>query len=143
LDNPDFAVLLTHLMPFAEQMLAKHGEFFPFGVSITPSSKVSQVGVALDSERPQSQQVIDALISDFRAKAFRGELRSIGICLDVRTVVPGQAEKSDAISARLEHANGQAIEVFKPYVRHIDGTCVYGKLFARPGKRLVFISLDK
>jgi hypothetical protein len=138
MDNPDFAVLLTALVPFAEQMLIKHGEFFPFAATITAAGTVVQAGAHMGEEHPKSQDIIDVFIRAFRDQATRAEIRAVGICLDVRTIPPGQTEKTDAISARLEHVNGQAIEVFKPYKRDGSGCLTFGKLFANKGRRPVF-----
>ena len=51
----------------------------------------------------------------FRAQAASGEIRAAGICCGVRTILPGQGEKTDAMCIGLEHQSGQSVSVFLPY----------------------------
>jgi len=38
--HPDLDQLLNAVLPFAQQMLSKHGEFFPFGASMTIDGEI-------------------------------------------------------------------------------------------------------
>jgi len=42
--HPDLDALLNNLLPFAERMLREHGEFYPFGGSITPDGRHISIG---------------------------------------------------------------------------------------------------
>ena len=128
--HPDLDALLNDLLPFAERMLAEHGEFYPFGVSITTNGRHISAGAKGSSDRPQSQELIDIMTNDFRSQALKGKIRAAGICFDVLVVPPGQVDKTDAIQLALEREGGDAVDVFVPYALLPDGEFTCGELFA-------------
>lgn len=105
--HPDLDALLNDLLPFAQQMLAKHGEFYPFGGSITIEDKHVSVGAKGESDHPKSQQLIDLLTQAFRRDATTGQIRAAGICFDVRVVPSGQTASLHTASClhRSAHLN--------------------------------------
>lgn len=107
-------------------MLSKHGEFFPFGSSMDPASKISMDGAQTGDEHPPSQELIDLLAQSYAQRAEAGELRAAAICADVRVVPPGKSGKTDAISVGLEHQSGEAVTVFLPYQKGWFGRISYG-----------------
>lgn len=128
--HPDLDALLNDLLPFAERMLAEHGEFYPFGGSITTDGRHISVGAKGSSDRPQSQELIDIMTNEFRSQALEGKIRAAGICFEVRVVPPAQVDKSDAIQLALEREGGDAVDVFVPYAQLPDGEFTCGELFA-------------
>ncbi|HYC90597.1 MAG TPA: hypothetical protein VEO54_15380 [Thermoanaerobaculia bacterium] len=56
-----FSALLAHLHPFAQQMLRKHGTFYPFAATVTASGAIAGVAVQMPDEHPTSTAVIAAL----------------------------------------------------------------------------------
>jgi hypothetical protein len=130
--HPDLDRLLNSLLPFAQQMLARHGEFYPLGSVMTTTGELVASAVYESAENPPSQQIIDALTHAFRAQAAAGEIRAAGICCDMRITLPGQASKSDAIVVSLEHQSGEAIDCGLPYKKGWFGRVQYGALFATP-----------
>src|ERR1700722_18536202 len=95
--HPELNQLLNALIPFAQQALAKHGEYYPFGSAINKDGVIVAHVTWDGDENPPSQQVIDTLTKDFQQQAAAGQIRAAGICYDIRTVVPGQSTKTDAI----------------------------------------------
>ena len=136
--HPDLEELLNALVPFAQEMLSKHGEFYPFGASVDAKGEVACVAGETGEEQPDSQEVIELLVQGFRAEAKRGEIRAAGICYDARIVPPGRKERSDAIAVRLEHKKGEALEAYVPYSKGRSGKYTYGDLFAAEGDRTIF-----
>jgi hypothetical protein len=136
--NPDFEELLNALMPFAQEMLAKNGEFYPFGATMASDGKVNAVSADMGEEQPETQALIDMMIQGFRQEAAAGSLRAAGICVDIRTIPPGQTEKTDAICARLEHSSGEAVRVILPYKKGFLGKYKYGAMFATAGPPEIF-----
>jgi hypothetical protein len=129
---------MNELLPFAQQMLAKHGEFFPFGGYVDVGGGIVHVGGWTGEEQPPSQEVIKVINAGLRERAERGEIRASGLCVDVLTVPPGETQKRDAVSIRLEHANGESVVVFLPYRRSASGDYEYGELYAVCGTHDVF-----
>jgi hypothetical protein len=104
----DLDSLVNACLPFAEEMLQRRGEFFPFGASISMAGETSMLGGDPgQGEHPQSGEVISTLVDGLRRQ--RGALRAAAVAADVRT------PNGDAIRVELEHAEGQAIAVLLPY----------------------------
>ncbi|MGB8252241.1 MAG: hypothetical protein WCF08_03435 [Anaerolineaceae bacterium] len=128
--HTDLDELLNTLLPFAQQMLEKNGEFFPFGADMKPAGEIEMIGAYEGHEHPPSQTLINLMTEAFQKQALNGELRAAGICYDVRTIPPGETEKCDAICMSLEHQSGEAVDVFVPYKKAWHGKIRYGEIFA-------------
>jgi hypothetical protein len=129
--HPDLNQLLNALLPMAEMLLAKQGEFYPIGAIMLSDGEIRHVGAKIEGdEHPPSQSLIDLLNETFQMEAKKGKLRAAGICYDVLTVPPGKHKRQDAICCGLEHCLGEAVDVFKPYVRSGDGNFQYDEIFA-------------
>lgn len=127
--------LLNVVLPFAQQELEKHGEFFPYAAAIGADGEPELIAArpAGGGERPASADVIDACLDALAAK--RERIRAAAVVADVRTA------DGDAIRVELEHAEGQAIAVFVPYSKKRFGRGVdYGDLRAQPGRPQVWSS---
>ncbi len=133
--HPDLDQLLNVLLPFAEQMLDKYGEFLPFGAVLTSDGEV-RLFAGYAEPTDSSTDVAELIRAGFRESAQSGEIVAIGLCLDVRVARPDGDGPIDAICAELEHSCGEAVDVFLPYVPGPPVT--YGEIFASPGKRRVF-----
>jgi len=134
----DFDQLLNTLIPFAQEMIAKHGEFFPFGSSIGMDGKIHIDNPYEDNNSPTSQLIIDLITQAFRRSALDGKIRAAGICYDVRTIPPGKNKKTDAIWISLEQRTGEAVDVIVPYKKGLFGKYSYGKLFAADREPMFF-----
>ena len=129
--HPDLNELLNALLSMAEMLLSKQGEFLPIGAIMFSDGELRHVGAKIEGDDyPTSQPLIDLLTETFQKEAAKGKLRAAGICYDVLTVPPGKHQKQDAICCGLEHCLGEAVNVFKPYVRTEDGNFQYDQIFA-------------
>ena len=116
--------LLTQAFPFAKQMLANHGEFFPYAVGVSQLGEVRMF--AADSGTDVLQDLREGLRSE------RNALRAVALTSDVRIA------DSDAIRVELEHSEGIAISVLLRY-RHGNGSGIeYGALSADPGRAQIW-----
>jgi hypothetical protein len=131
--------LLSAAVPFAEQMLAKHGEYFPYGSSIYGDGNISAVGGYTGGEHPKSTEVIDLLRAGFRREAEAGKLRARALVYDIRTVPPGKTEKTGAIAVELDHRGGMSIVVVYPYAISC-GKAILGESYAAKGEGKIFVS---
>jgi hypothetical protein len=76
---------LDPLIRFAQEMLAKHGEFYPVAAAVTSAGAVEMIGGAIEGdEHPPSQAVIDALHEGLAERARNGSVRALSVCFDVR-----------------------------------------------------------
>jgi hypothetical protein len=136
--HADLDALLNAVIPFTQQMLSAHGEFYPVGASMSSAGEIALASAASETERPKSQDIIDDLVAYFRAEASNGGIRACIVCYDGRVAPPGHTEKSDAICAWLEHQCGESIALFLPYSKGTPGDLEYGELFASPMDSQVF-----
>ena len=130
--------LLNALLPFAEKMLRKNGEFYPYGGYMKPDGTIVQVGATdPDTEHPKSKDLIYVLRSSLRELARRKECKAVAIVFDVTVTLPNSNQTGDAIQISIEHAEKYAAEVFFPY-HCIEKDVVYGETFAQQGEHEVF-----
>lgn len=130
--------ILKALLPFAKQMLEQHGEFYPFAGAMLRDGSITAVSYQDGHDHPSSQQVIDGIVAGFRAAAKVGTYRAVGVAYDIATVLPGGAEKTDAIAVRLDHESGYSVQVVFPYRIVRPGEVVVAEPFATPGTSDVF-----
>lgn len=130
----DLDGLLSAVLPFAEQQLAQHGEFFPFGGSLSLEGEVSLLAAdpAL-GDRPSSDAVLSALYAGARSEA--ATVRAAAFVADV------QAGGSDAVRTELEHAVGVSLVVLLPYTRsRFKKAVTFGQMSVSQGVPRVWTS---
>ena len=138
--HPDLDELLNVVLPFAQQMVGKHGEFRPVGASLSEEGEVVLAAGLPDAAAATAENAIETMIARFREQASRGEVRATVICYDSRVAPPGQTTKTDAICALLEHESGECTTVFLPYRKSWFGGLKFGDLFASPADARVFLA---
>jgi hypothetical protein len=112
--------MLNAALPFAQQMLEKHGEFYPYAVKRDP-----ELG-----DKPVSTEVL-AVLYDGLSKQ-RESLRATAVVSDVRISSPA----GDAIRVEIEHREGAVLVALLPYSKKRFGRGVtYGDLQASTGER--------
>jgi hypothetical protein len=129
--------LMNSVLPFAEQMLLKHGEFYPYGAALTADGKVAGVGVYDGREHPPSNDVITLLKEAFIQGAKSGEYTATALIYDVRVILPSSGKKSDAIAISLNHQDGYSLIVMLPYEIK-QGRIQFGETFAQKGEADIF-----
>lgn len=129
--------LMNAVLPFAEQMLRKQGEFFPFGGTIIKTGKIENQGAWTGSEHPPSQEVIEILHKVYVLGAKKGDYIATALVYDVRAIPPGQKEKTDAIAVDISHRDGISQTVIYPY-RLKDKQLVVGEPYAIGNQHPVF-----
>ena len=134
----DYNALLEFLMPFAEQMLKKNGEFFPFGASVSAEGEVQACATYDGDETPASEDVIAMLVQGFQNEARDGKIRATGICYDGRIVQDGKTV--DAVIISLEHFGGSASKTCVPYTKGMFGKYRFGELTAVLAEPQIFVN---
>jgi hypothetical protein len=131
--------LMNALVPFAQQMLSKHREFYPFGGTMSVEGKIAQTASSTGEEHAASQPLIDLLEKGFRDGAKRHLYKATAILVDVRTTPPGKKEKQDAVEVRLDHVSGYSVRVVFPYAFSPKGDLELAPPFAAPGEGKIFV----
>jgi len=133
----DCEALLESAATFAEQLLAKYGEFYPFGYAMKNSGEIVSIAAYEGNERPPSADLVEMLKHAFRERARTGEYRATALTYDVRIASPDAAETSDAIAVALDHHDNYSVVVVMPY-RLDEGEPVLGEAFAQRGAADIF-----
>lgn len=125
----DLDRLLNRVLPFADEMLVRHGEFQPYGAAITLDGE-EQVFAADPGETddPTPAEVLTSLVGGISGEA--AGLRAAALVSDVTN------NRGDAIMVHLEHADELAIAVLLPYARAEE--VEYGDLVATPSEALIW-----
>ena len=129
----DLDSLLELTLPFAQQQLAAHGEFFPFAAAVGADGvpRLISADPAVLGKRPASVDVVDQLVGGLREQA--DDLRAAALVADVR------AGAEDAVRVEMEHRDDPAICVLLPYKRKRLGRGVaYGELAAASGRQHIW-----
>jgi hypothetical protein len=123
----DLDRLVNVALPFAQQMLAEHGEFFPYGIVVENSGEVRMVAAGSgELEHPASTVVLQNLIDHLRSE--RDGLRAIALVSDVCS------RDSDSVKVELEHSDGHALVVVLPYkTKRLRRGVDYGELAGSSG----------
>lgn len=135
----DCEALMASTLPFAEQMLAKHGEFFPFGAAMQADGKIISVGAFDGNEHPPSTEVIRLLKKGLVEGAQSRQYKATALIYDVRAKLPTTGETSDAIAVSLNHQDNFSLIVFHPYQLQ-DGKLTFGAIFAQKGEADIFVA---
>jgi hypothetical protein len=113
-------------------MLDKHGEYYPYAVTITASRETLLVaGEPGQGEHPNNADILQVLVEGLRAR--RDALRAAAMVSDVRL------SDSDAVRVEVEHEEGPAIAAFLPYGKKRPRRGIeYGEMTADSGDRKVW-----
>ena len=105
----DLDSLVGPAMEAAQELLGKHGEFFPFCLALDQGGQLGFVHADPGhGERPPSQAVLDVLYEG--AIDQKVALRAVAFIADVRLA------GSDAVRVELEHRDGgPGLAVLAPY----------------------------
>jgi len=128
----DLDALTDTLLPVAQGLLARYGEFHPFGAFMRQDGTIEFVAGFDGTDQPSNENLIEILVAGLRKEARADDLRAGGICVRVRATSPDGTARTHAARLNLEHRSGGALEVYLPYRRTIFGKFRYGDLFEAP-----------
>ena len=136
----EFERLLDATFPFVEDLLKKHGEFFPLASAIDKNDSVAHVGTYEGNEQPESDKVITDLKVGLREGAKKGNYKAIAIFYDVRVVVPNTNQKTDAIAVFVENTkNTKAYKLFYPYTLTKDSVLTFAESWRNEIEKEIFV----
>ena len=125
--------LLDVLVRFAQDQLAKRGEFHPFGAFVDADGELSLTHV----DEPDALTMIESFWAIARDRVAKGEISAAAIAADVRVATQGM---NDAIRVTLEHQQGEPVHCYLPYAKPRFGKIRYGEIVAEPAERQAFVS---
>ena len=129
--------ILNFLLPYAEQMLNQHGEFYPYAAALDADGELNAVATDVDDGSPDVTKLLLALHQGLRERAADGAIRASGIAADVTLTDPDSGETTDAVQVELDHADADAVDIFVPYETEAEGV-KFGELVAAEGREPVF-----
>lgn len=111
-DMDDFEKLLNATFPFVEDMLKKHGDFFPLASAVDETGKVSNVATYDGNEQPLSEN----LIADLKKVLQKGNYRTATIFYDATVIDPHTNAETNAVIVFAENKyDTTAYQFFYPY----------------------------
>ena len=129
-------ILLEALLSASENLLKKNGELYPIGAVLRNESSATFTAVQSDKDFPDSQSIINDLISSHKQMAQKNEIKASGIAW-IGTV-SHNGKPSNAIIVSLEHKEDYSVIVGLPYKIGLFKKVKLGELFAQAGNRDVF-----
>lgn len=127
----DLDGLLNDALPFAQQMLEKNGEFYPYGRALTLDGEGIALGGWTGDDRPASQEVLSVLLDGVRHNT--ANVRAVALVADVR------ANGGDAIRVELEHREHVSITILLAFKKRRFGRGVeYGAMSAGSGEARIW-----
>ena len=130
-------VLLDKLLPFAEDQMKKHREFYPFAAVMLMDDSVELTGSYDGNEHPESKDVLADLIQIHKQLAAEGKIKASGIVWNAG-IASADGKPTDAIIVSLEHKNDYSVIVGEPYKIGFFKKITFGNLFAMEGKHDIF-----
>jgi hypothetical protein len=104
-------------LPFAEKMLAEHGEFIPFGAVMLPEGLIQTVGTDTGGGDAPVEQLYEKLSVGLRQGAEDGLYQVIATFVLVQLRNPEDGKPISAVRVALEHRSGYCVDVYYPTVK--------------------------
>ena|SRR5688572_13847005 len=84
----DLDNLLSACIPFAQQVLAKNGTFFPFGATMSPTGEISLAAGYDDQPGAGAQEVADLTLDGFAPALARATTKPLPCVLTLALMLP-------------------------------------------------------
>ena len=122
--------LLTYCIGFAQEMLTRCGEFFPFGAVIKQGGEFAAVGGDVGKEHPPSQEVYQFLHGAFQRDFLEGKIEAAALAANVDIPAQFSPPYPDGIRILIE-CRGYARMFYVPYA--LKKPSLLGKILRRRG----------
>ena len=116
--SPRQTQLFATMLPIAQALQAKNGEFFPIAAQVNTTGELTHLMAGEEGrEWSPSSTLLQILRDNLSQKAHRREILASALVYDTRVRLGGKSETTDAIVLELEDSADSAKIVFVPYVR--------------------------
>ncbi len=137
----DIQSIINIFFPFAEELIIKFGEFYPYAGAITTENEFVSVGFHEENKHLSSEKVL-ASLKDTLKKGSQQYIVGI-IFYEVKTKDAATGEIQDAIAVFVEHKSGQnAYEFFYPYKLEGEGDFVVGDSYGNSLAKEIFLDVN-
>ncbi|MEM9293894.1 MAG: hypothetical protein AAGD01_19605 [Acidobacteriota bacterium] len=128
---------LNQSIGFAEQMLRKFGDFYPYAVAKRLDGEFTMMSAQGDDENPDPAELVAAFEQELREGAQKGEFVATAIVYDVTIPLPPDDVESRAIGISLDHKESESLVIYMPY--ELDGEQIsVGETFVQEGEDKIF-----
>jgi hypothetical protein len=124
--------LVEHAGSFAQLMLDRFGEFYPFGCALDDDGNVRTVAVCEEEQNPVSKDLIEQLRDAVRATGMARRLAATAVVYDARVQIRDRDIDSDAVVIEVDQRRDESSIVFMLYRRR-KGSIEYGDVLVQPG----------
>jgi hypothetical protein len=121
ISRQDFDELLNFVLPFAKNLLIKYGSFHPFGAYKKVDGNIAAIAGYDEQQEGDPLKSIDLLIEDLRKDALIDQIIAAAVCTSVYVQLPQYSDEISAIHVNLDHAQGDAIDIYLPYNEELGG----------------------
>ena len=133
----DVQALINIFFPFAEELIVKFGEFFPFAGATTTDADFVSVGFHEDNKHQDANMVVSNLKSSLKKERDKFIVTTVFFEVKTRDIETGESE--DAIGVFVEHRNGtSAYEFFYPYKLEAGDNFVVGESYGNAVPKEIF-----
>jgi len=126
-----------YLFDAAHRALKDGASFAPFGAGIRKTGEQIHTNVDLPMERSAPTDHISGLIAGFRKDEEENGLIAAGLVFDGRA----SSDNAAALCFHIEAANGSAVEVIVPYLRHDSSTIAFDEPKVTPVQAEIFTEI--
>jgi hypothetical protein len=138
----DADLLLNFVLRCAESLLAKYGEFYPFGGAMNLRGDMALCHVDDSPTRSSdSEGILRALEEGFRTQV--ADLRALATVCLVRVAPPNKVEEVDAVRVHIEHRDCYSAMVFVPYHGYVQDQVEFGDVFAARTELRIFVPTSR
>lgn len=130
-------MLLAELLPFGEEQIKKHGEFYPYGAVLNTDLQIVKTATYDGDDNPPSDRVISFLQDVHKKLATEGKIVASAIVTNATVRTP-MGKRTDAIVMYLEHKDGYCAVVVAPYKKGLFKKVSFAPLYAMQGDKTIF-----
>lgn len=133
----DIQALINIFFPFAEELIIKFGEFYPYAGATTTEGEFVSVGFHEENKHLSLEKVILSLKNSLKEGSEKYIVA--GIFYNARTKDAETGESQDAIAVFVETKSGEsAYEFFYPYKLEGEENFLVGESYGNPIPKEVF-----
>ncbi len=121
--------LLNELLSFAEKLLEKHGELFPFAGIVDNAGRARHLIADAPAQRLSAEAMRRSLVAGLREQASGGDCQLAVLINALSVTDPESGRVIDVIHAAAEHRQGYAADLYLPYTLS-EGKLEYGETAA-------------